>query len=315
MRDLIFIFIFCLPGCLAGQTIQIKGDVRFLALGDSYTIGQNVALSERWPMQLIDSIRAKGVAAFDARIIATTGWRSDNLKAAIAKENLPNNFTLVSLLIGVNNYYQGKSVESYVPEFSELLETAVSLAGGDRSSVFVVSIPDYGYTPFGQSDKDQISAGINAYNAANKTVADDKGILYINITDISRRGLNEPDLVANDGLHPSGKQYTEWVRRILQYIDIEGGEVITDVDEHNVSGIRLSPNPFHDVVGLHDPPLDAYNLTLTVYNANGKLMLINYPSGKNDIQFDLQALPAGMYYAEVSCCNHTTLLRTKLIKR
>ena len=115
----------------------------------------------------------------------------------------------------MNNYYQGKSVESYRPEFEELLRTAIAIAGGITTRVFVLSIPDYGYTPFGKNNQETISKGIDAFNAANQSITQKLGVKYINITDISRRGLGEPDLVAFDGLHPSGKMYAEWIQRII----------------------------------------------------------------------------------------------------
>ena len=193
----------------------IEDNIKFLALGDSYTIGESVVASERWPVQFMDSLSARGLDFVDSKIIATTGWRTDNLKEAIQKAKLKPEYSLVSLLIGVNNFYQGKSVESYKPEFEELLQTAVQLAGGVKSRVFVISIPDYGYTPFGKNDQATISKGVDAFNEANEAIARKVGVKYFNITDISRRGLTNPDLVAFDGLHPSGKMYAEWVSRFL----------------------------------------------------------------------------------------------------
>ena len=192
--------------------------LKFLALGDSYTIGESVAVHERWPVQLADALRKKGVPCSDPQIIATTGWRTDDLKHALEKAKLKPEYTLVSLLIGVNNYYQGKSAESYAPEFEELLRTAIALAGGDKSRVFVVSIPDYGYTPFGKEKQQTISAGIDAFNAVNKSIAQKLGVKYIYITDISRKGLIEPNLVATDGLHPSGKMYSAWIERMTEVV-------------------------------------------------------------------------------------------------
>ena len=192
--------------------------LKFLALGDSYTIGESVAAQERWPVRLADALRKKGVPCSDPQIIATTGWRTDDLKHAIEKAKLKPEYTLVSLLIGVNNYYQGKSAESYAPEFEELLRTAIALAGGDKSRVFVVSIPDYGYTPFGKEKQQTISAGIDAFNAVNKSIAQKLGVKYIYITDISRKGLIEPNLVATDGLHPSGKMYSAWIERMTEVV-------------------------------------------------------------------------------------------------
>jgi len=204
------------------QKLIVREEVKLLALGDSYTIGESVASSSRWPIQLVDSLQKRGVDCLQPKLIATTGWRTDNLKNAISRTKFKKDeqYNLVSLLIGVNNYYQGKSVESYAPEFEDLLKTALQLAGGDKSSVFVLSIPDYGYTPFGKEKQQTISEGIDAYNAVNKSISDKYGVKYYNITDISRRGLDEPDLVAADGLHPSEKMYSLWVQVILSEITI-----------------------------------------------------------------------------------------------
>ena len=210
----LFPLLFLLSSQAMAQLI-IEDKIKFLALGDSYTIGESVVATERWPVQLMDSLNARGLESVDYRIIAVTGWRTDNLKEAIHDAKIKDEYTLVSLLIGVNNYYQGKTVESYKPEFEELLRTAIRIAGGATSRVFVLSIPDYGYTPFGKNNQETISKGIDAFNAANKSIAQQLGVKYINITDISRRGLTEPDLVAFDGLHPSGKMYSEWIQRII----------------------------------------------------------------------------------------------------
>lgn len=210
----ILALLFLLSSSTMAQLI-IEDNVRFLALGDSYTIGESVVANQRWPVQLIDSLSSRGLEYLECRIIATTGWRADNLKEAIHGAKIKDEFTLVSLLIGVNNFYQGKSVESYKAEFEALLRTAIELAGGIRSRVFVLSIPDYGYTPFGKNNQAAISSGIDAYNKVNEAVTNSFDVKYFNITDITRRGLNEPDLVAFDGLHPSGKMYAQWVKKIL----------------------------------------------------------------------------------------------------
>jgi len=217
MKKLLFIFL-TLSVQTMGQQIEIKSPVKFLALGDSYTIGESVAINERWPVQLAEQLRQQGLTCPDPTIVATTGWRTDNLKMAIEKANLKPEYTLVTLLIGVNNFYQGKSAESYMPEFEELLNTAIALAQGDKSRVIVLSIPDYGFTPFGEKDQLRITAGIDEFNRINKSVAAKLDITYVDITDISRNGLAEPDLVAEDGLHPSGKMYELWVKRILSRI-------------------------------------------------------------------------------------------------
>jgi lysophospholipase L1-like esterase len=149
-------------------------------------------------------------------IIATTGWRTDDLKKAVTAAHLKNDYRLVSLQIGVNNQYQGKPADQYATEFEDLLKIAITLAGGKKENVFVVSIPDYGYTPFGKSKQSAISPALDEFNAINKRITQKHGIKYISITDISRKGLEQPDLVAPDGLHPSGKMYALWVERIVE---------------------------------------------------------------------------------------------------
>ena len=186
----------------------------YLALGDSYTIGESVAATERWPVQLVSALRANGRVFSDPLVIAKTGWRTDDLKAAIDKAQLKHDFDLVSLSIGVNNQYQGKSADQYAVEFEDLLLTAIALAKGVKGSVLVVSIPDYGYTPFGQRKQAEITQALDQFNAINARITKKHGVMYFNITDISRLGLAQADLVAADGLHPSGKMYALWVARI-----------------------------------------------------------------------------------------------------
>ncbi len=186
-----------------------KKEFKYLALGDSYTIGESVSEQDRWPNQL-----AKKLGISNPKIIATTGWRTDDLAGAIKSTNLKTEYDLVSLLIGVNNQYQGKSAKQYEGEFEELLKTAIHLAKGKNKNVFVVSIPDYGFTPYGKSKQESITTQINEFNEINKRITEKYKITYINITEVSRRGLEEPELVAGDGLHPSGKMYTLWVDAI-----------------------------------------------------------------------------------------------------
>jgi lysophospholipase L1-like esterase len=186
----------------------------YLALGDSYTIGESVSGQERWPNQLADVLTKKGMPIGQPKIIATTGWRTDDLKNAMTRAQLKPEYDLVSLLIGVNNQYQGKPAEQYAVEFEELLKWSIELAKGNERNVFVVSIPDYGFTPFGLKKKETISQQIDAFNAINQRIAEKYGVTYYNITDISRAGLDDPSLVAADGLHPSGKMYAKWVERI-----------------------------------------------------------------------------------------------------
>lgn len=195
--------------------------MKFLALGDSYTIGESVQQNERWPVQLSEALNRKGFRFESPKIIATTGWRTDDLKGAVIAEDPAKDFDLVSLLIGVNNQYQGRSASDYEPEFEELLNMAISFAGGDKEKVFVVSIPDYGYTPFGKEKQATISEEIDAFNSINRSVAEKYGISYFDITPLSRKGFEDPELVASDGLHPSGKQYRLWVEIILQQLQIK----------------------------------------------------------------------------------------------
>ncbi|NOT73805.1 MAG: SGNH/GDSL hydrolase family protein [Cyclobacteriaceae bacterium] len=191
---------------------------KFLALGDSYTIGESVSESDRWPEQLAKVLQSKGEKIERPHIIGVTGWRTDQLKKAIEEAHLKNEYGLVSLLIGVNNQYQNKSVESYIPEFEELLQMAITLAGGKKENVFVVSIPDYGYTLFGKPRQPEITKAIDLYNDANRSITKKLGVKYVNITDLTRQGLDKPEYVAGDGLHPSGIMYSLWVERILSVI-------------------------------------------------------------------------------------------------
>jgi lysophospholipase L1-like esterase len=205
----VILFLFTLQGM--SQT-----PIKYLALGDSYTIGESVSEAERWPVQLSEALRKKGKEIEGPRIIATTGWRTDNLGNAINIANLKPEYGLVSLLIGVNNQYQGKPIEQFRKEFEELLNVAIRLAQGKKENVFVVSIPDYGYTPFGKPNQGKISKELDDYNNISRNITGKYGVKYFYITDISRKGLDDPSLVASDGLHPSGKQYGEWVDLIVK---------------------------------------------------------------------------------------------------
>lgn len=199
-----------------GQQITIDSRVRMIALGDSYTIGESVNLKQRWPHQLVSELRKQGKDVVEPDYIATTGWTTADLLEGIAGNlEREKSYNLVSILIGVNNQYQGLNINIYEPELRRIIDLAIEIAGQDTSRIFMLSIPDYAYTPFGKGDK-IISRDIDAYNQICKRVAMDYGIAWIDITPISRRGLDEPVLVAGDGLHPSGEQYREWVEKIIQ---------------------------------------------------------------------------------------------------
>ena len=204
--------------CGPNSDIMQDPSISYLALGDSYTIGESVEEDQRWPVQLAAKLNENGVNVRTPKIIATTGWRTDNLKDAIESTPLGKQYDLVSLLIGVNNQYQGKTVESFAPEFEELLQTAIELAGGVKEHVFVLSIPDYGKTPFGASKEEEIAKELDEYNAVSKEICQKYNVDYFDITPISREAKEKPELIARDQLHPSGKMYERWVELIYEDI-------------------------------------------------------------------------------------------------
>ena len=190
----------------------------YLALGDSYTIGEGVDEAGRWPMQLAQGLRDAGVAITDPRIIATTGWTTDELSAAMDAAEPLGEWNFVSLLIGVNNQYRGRDVDDYLGEFARLLQRAVALAGDRADRVLVLSIPDWGVTPFAFADgrdRQAIADDLDAYNAAARELCEAHGIAFVDITGISRDGGGEPAMLANDGLHPSAAQYARWAEAAL----------------------------------------------------------------------------------------------------
>lgn len=203
---------------------QVTATVPYLALGDSYTIGENVEPAGRWPMQLAAALRAEGIvidgiAVASPRIIAATGWTTDELSAAIdAAEPLAEDHALVSLLIGVNNQYRGRAVDEYAHEFAILLERAIGFAGRRADRVFVLAIPDWGVTPFAADsgrDTAAITRELDAYNAAAATICAERGVVFIDIAPVSRARGAEPAMLADDGLHPSAAMYAEWTRLAL----------------------------------------------------------------------------------------------------
>lgn len=196
-----------------------KDKMKYLALGDSYTIGQSVDITLRYPVQIADSLKARGYLVEDPKIIAVTGWTTSDLKAGIAVANPQGPYDLVSLLIGVNNQYRGQDINIYRTEFEELLNQSINFAGNDTGRVIVLSIPDWGVTRFATGrDREKIAREIDQYNAINKEITLSKGIVWIDVTAISRLAGQDETLIASDGLHPSGKMYTEWVRLALPEI-------------------------------------------------------------------------------------------------
>lgn len=192
------------------------GKMRFLALGDSYTIGEGVPEDDRWPVQLAAMLRERGLDFGEPQIIARTGWTTDELDDAIDRAAPRGPYDLVSLLIGVNNQYRGRSSEEYRAEFVGLLQRAIGFAGGDARRVIVLSIPDWGATPFAQGrDRAQIAAEIDAFNAINRQETERLGARYVDITPQTRAAGSDRTLLAPDLLHYSGRTYAEWARLAL----------------------------------------------------------------------------------------------------
>ena len=196
-----------------------KNTSKFLALGDSYTIGQSVEVNERWPVQFLKELKATTNVIDTLQIIAQTGWRVDQLKEAMNSSDLEPPYGIVSLLIGVNNQYQGQNANDFRPEFIEILEKSLKLVENRTERLFVISIPDWGASPYGFGfDRAKVSKEINEFNSVVKEESEKRGLRYFNITTISRRALIDRTLIASDGLHPSGKMYKLWVDKMIPII-------------------------------------------------------------------------------------------------
>ncbi len=188
---------------------------RFLALGDSYTIGEGVSESERWPTHLTATLRECGINVAAPHLIARTAWTSDELRNAIAAAHPSGAFDVVTLMIGVNDQYRGRDLDTFSRNFGPLLQTAIELAGGDTRRVVVISIPDWGCTPFGaERDRSRISAQIDAYNEWLHERAAAVGATWVDVTPASRAMQADSRLVASDGLHPSGEMHRRWAQDI-----------------------------------------------------------------------------------------------------
>lgn len=191
----------------------------YLALGDSYTIGESVMETERWPVQLAEQLRDRGYKMAAPKIIAKTGWTTEDLLLGMENElNIQRDFDLVSILIGVNNQYQGKRITEYEEDLRTIFRKAVNHSKTMEKGVFAVSIPDYGYTPFGSANQEEISAEIDRFNEVFKRVSEEFNVPFYNITPISRDAKENPDLVASDGLHPSGLMYQYWVDQFVNQV-------------------------------------------------------------------------------------------------
>jgi lysophospholipase L1-like esterase len=281
------------------QFIKIEPPVRMLALGDSYSIGASVETAERWPHQLVAQLNGLGIEAEIPDYIAVTGWTTQDLLQGIRNSlDTEKTYNLVSILIGVNNQYQRFDIETYEPDLKEIIDRALDIVSGDTGRVFMLSIPDYAYTPFGKGNE-TITEGINGYNEINYRVAMAYNLTYVNITTISRRGLSEPELVAGDGLHPSGQQYALWVEAVLSYIK----QAIT----HEADIARFQPFPSKEVMITPNPANDRIQVlyrnrrpqTVRIMNISGKMMAAEKPSGYS-LHMNLRDYKPGIYWLESS---------------
>jgi lysophospholipase L1-like esterase len=255
---------------LSGQQVTVDREVSMLALGDSYTIGESVEVEDRWPHQLIRELRRLGVSAEFPDYIATTGWTTRNLLGWIeTKVPEEKEYNLVSILIGVNNQYQGMDIASYEPDLRKIIDIALEIVGQDSTRLMILSIPDYAYTPFGEGNT-TISQEIDAYNAIKKRVAEEYGITFINITDISREGLNNPALVASDGLHPSKEQYTRWVQTIIPRLRFPLSLNAMEQRHMNNEPFQLYPNPAGSLLQMNTI-LDIERIS--IYNPLGQMVM------------------------------------------
>ena len=199
------------PSSNAGKT--------FLALGDSYTIGQSVAEAERFPAQTVSLLKGQGVAIANPLYIAQTGWTTANLQTAIVSANPSSTYDVVTLLIGVNDQYQRMDTTGYAARFTTLLEKAIQLAQGRKSRVFVLSIPDYSVTPFVPApDKPRVRMEIDLFNGINRRITMAYEVSYTDITPSSRQAETNASLIANDNLHPSGQEYKKWAEMLAPKI-------------------------------------------------------------------------------------------------
>ena len=200
---------------MSTTVLQAQQSLSYLALGDSYTIGESLPLKDNFPNQTVDLLKLRGMKITEPVIVAKTGWTTDELMDAIEKRQINGQFDFVSLLIGVNNQYRGRDITVYQKEFEQLLQQAIAFAGGNRNHVFVLSIPDWGATPFAAGrDLVKIAREIDQFNAVNKKISEQYKVNYIEITEGTREASKDNSLVAEDKLHPSKKEYARWAEKL-----------------------------------------------------------------------------------------------------
>ena len=220
-RALAFAIVLVLGGCAARHdrtlpAAETAGTARFLALGDSYTIGEGVASADRWPEILAGRLATSGVAIGQPEVIARTGWTTGELSDGIDAAEPRGPYALVTLMIGVNNQYRGRPVDEYRRDLDALVTRSIAFAGGRPGRVIVMSIPDWGATPFASGrDRAAISAEIDRFNAVAHAAAEHSGTRWADVTQVSRRAGHEPALVAGDGLHPSRAMHVAWTDVVL----------------------------------------------------------------------------------------------------
>lgn len=223
MRTSSLLTMLLLTGCSGAPRATVfthtAGPRSFLALGDSYTIGEGVQETDRWPVQLVNSLRARGLALDDPVILAKTGWTTSDLQLALADAKLTGPYRLVSLLIGVNDQFRHSTPEQYRHRFVALLNQAVILAGGKSKHVLVLSIPDYDYGPKRKFAPANISESLDGFNAVCREEATRHGVVFVNITDISRQAKDMLELWSGDQLHFAGLMYANWVKAMMPEVE------------------------------------------------------------------------------------------------
>lgn len=217
---LCYCFLCCNAQSLQAQQKQ-KAMYTYLALGDSYTIGEKVEAKDNFPHQTATLLRRSGLEVADPKIIAVTGWTTDELAAAIEKENITETYSFVTLLIGVNNQYRERSVDNFKQEFQELLNDAIDFAAGEPEHVFVLSIPDWGVTPFAEDkDRAKIAKEIDAYNKAKEEIVKENNCHWLEITESTRMHGADPAYLVEDKLHYSAKEYALWAEPLSSMIKV-----------------------------------------------------------------------------------------------
>ena len=219
MENLRYIFLFLSFYLMSIMETNAQKTLSYLALGDSYSIGESLPLEDNFPHQTVALLRKKGISITDPEIVAKTGWTTDELMDAISKWSLKSSYDYVSLLIGVNNQYRGRDIASYQKEFEQLLLQAIQFAGDKPQHVFVLSIPDWGATPFAEGrDRKKIEREIDQFNAANFKIAQQYKVHYLEITAGTREAREDLSMVAEDKLHPSKKEYARWAEKLSRAI-------------------------------------------------------------------------------------------------